>query len=156
MYGQYKRITRTNVGVLTGKGATWGGSLIRPEATGYGTVYFCKYAIEDLNKEEIKGQRFTISGSGNVAQFAAERVISYGGKVLTFSDSDGYITEPEGFTAAQIAMLMKLKNELRERVSKFTEFSKTAKYVAGKRPWEVPCDYALPCATQNEIEKEDA
>jgi len=155
MFGQYKRIRNEFTGVLTGKGRSYGGSLIRPEATGYGNVYFAKNMLETKG-ESFKGKTVVISGSGNVAQYAAEKAIQFGGKVITFSDSAGYIYDSEGIDEEKLAFVMELKNEKRGRISEYTEKYTGAKYVDGKRPWEVKCDIALPCATQNELNGEEA
>ncbi len=155
MFGQYKRIQNEFTGILTGKGRTYGGSLIRPEATGYGNVYFAKNMLATKG-ESFKGRTVAISGSGNVAQYAAEKVIEFGGKVVTFSDSAGYIYDSEGINEEKLAFVMELKNEKRVRISEYTKKYTGAKYVEGKRPWEVKCDIALPCATQNELDGEEA
>lgn len=155
MFGQYKRIRNEFTGVLTGKGRSYGGSLIRPEATGYGNVYFAKNMLETRG-ESFKGKTVVISGSGNVAQYAAEKAIQFGGKVVTFSDSAGYIYDSEGIDEEKLAFVMDLKNEKRGRISEYTKKYTGAKYVEGKRPWEVKCDIALPCATQNELNGEEA
>ncbi len=155
LFGQYKRLTRRWEGVLTGKGYGWGGSLIRPEATGYGQVYFLREMLK-ARGEDIDGKTCTISGSGNVAQFCAEKVISYGGKVLTMSDSGGFVHDPDGIDAEKLAWFMELKNNRRGRISEYAKKFKSASYHTGKRPWSVACDIALPCATQNEIEKAGA
>ncbi len=155
LFGQYKRLTRRWEGVLTGKGHGWGGSLIRPEATGYGQVYFLREMLK-ARGEDIDGKTCTISGSGNVAQFCAEKVISYGGKVLTMSDSGGFVHDPDGIDAEKLAWVMELKNNRRGRISEYAKKFKSASYHTGKRPWSVACDIALPCATQNEIEKAGA
>ncbi len=155
LFGQYKRLTRRWEGVLTGKGHGWGGSLIRPEATGYGQVYFLREMLK-ARGEDIDGKTCTISGSGNVAQFCAEKVISYGGKVLTMSDSGGFVHDPDGIDAEKLAWVMELKNNRRGRISEYAKKFKSASYYTGKRPWSVACDIALPCATQNEIEKAGA
>ena len=155
LFGQYKRLTRRWEGVLTGKGYGWGGSLIRPEATGYGQVYFLREMLK-ARGEKIAGKSCTISGSGNVAQFCAEKVISYGGKVLTMSDSGGFVHDPDGIDEEKLAWVMELKNTRRGRISEYAKKFKSASYHAGKRPWSVKCDIALPCATQNEIEKAGA
>jgi glutamate dehydrogenase (NADP+) len=155
MFGQYKRIRNEFTGVLTGKGRSYGGSLIRPEATGYGNVYFAKNMLATRG-ESFKGKTVVISGSGNVAQYAAEKAIEFGGKVVTFSDSAGYIYDSEGINAEKLAFVMDLKNEKRGRISEYTKKYTGAKYVEGKRPWEVKCDIALPCATQNELDGEEA
>ncbi|MCG2417566.1 NADP-specific glutamate dehydrogenase [Aequorivita sp. F47161] len=155
MYGQYKRIRNEFTGVLTGKGLSYGGSLIRPEATGYGNVYFAKDMLETRG-ESFKGKTVVISGSGNVAQYAAEKVLQFEGKVVTFSDSAGYILDPEGIDEEKLAFVMELKNEKRGRISEYTKKYTGAQYIEGKRPWEVKCDIALPCATQNELNGEEA
>lgn len=155
MYGQYKRLANEFTGVLTGKSLEWGGSLIRPEATGYGAVYFGLEILKDQG-QDIKGKRCLVSGSGNVAQYAAEKLVQLGAVVLTFSDSTGYIYEPNGFTMDQVKQVMDIKNV--KRASLATYSSPTGKYVAGQRCWAVDtkADIALPCATQNEIEIDDA
>ncbi len=155
MFGQYKRIQNEFTGVLTGKGRPYGGSLIRPEATGYGNVYFAKNMLA-AKGESFEGKTVVISGSGNVAQYAAEKAIEFGGKVVTFSDSAGYIYDAEGVDSEKLAFVMDLKNEKRGRISEYTKKYSGAKYIAGKRPWEVKCDIALPCATQNELNGEEA
>jgi len=155
MFGQYKRIRNEFTGVLTGKGRSFGGSLIRPEATGYGNVYFAKNMLATKG-ESFKGKTVVISGSGNVAQYAAEKAMEFGGKVVTFSDSAGYIYDSEGIDAEKLAFVMDLKNERRGRISEYTKKYTGAKYVEGKRPWEVKCDIALPCATQNELDGDEA
>jgi glutamate dehydrogenase (NADP+) len=141
--------------VLTGKSPKWGGSLIRPEATGYGAVYFAQEMLKHKG-DDLKGKRCVVSGAGNVAQYATEKILDLGGIPITMSDSAGYIVEPEGFTREQLAALMHLKNVKRGRVSEYLETSSTAKYHAGKRPWAEPCDCAFPSATQNEIDVADA
>lgn len=155
LFGQYKRIRNEFTGVLTGKGRSYGGSLIRPEATGYGNVYFAKNMLATKG-ESFKGKIVVISGSGNVAQYAAEKAMEFGGKVVTFSDSAGYIYDSEGINQEKLAFVMELKNEKRGRISEYTKKYTGAKYVEGKRPWEVKCDIALPCATQNELNGEEA
>ncbi len=155
LFGQYKRLKNEFTGVLTGKGVSWGGSLIRPEATGYGVVYFTQQMLERQN-EGIEGKKIAISGSGNVAQFAAEKCIQLGGRVLTLSDSSGYIFDPEGIDQEKLAFIMNLKNVKRGRIHEYTEHYPKATFHQGKRPWEVPCDVALPCATQNELDGKDA
>ena len=155
MFGQYKRIRNEFVGVLTGKGINWGGSLIRPEATGYGTVYFAKEMLATKG-DSFKGKTVAVSGSGNVAQYACEKATELGGKVVTFSDSEGYIYDADGIDAAKLAFVMELKNVKRGRISEYATKYPTAKFVAGKRPWEVKCDVALPCATQNELNEDEA
>jgi len=154
LYGQYKRLRNEFTGVLTGKGLEWGGSLIRPEATGYGCVYF----VEEMLKTKgtsMKGKVAVISGSGNVAQYSVEKVNQLGGKAVTLSDSDGYIYDPAGIDADKLAFVMELKNVKRGRIKAYADKYKV-KYVEGKRPWEVKCDVALPSATQNEISGEEA
>lgn len=155
MFGQYKRIRNEFTGVLTGKGLAYGGSLIRPEATGYGNVYFAKKMIETQG-ESFKGKKVVISGSGNVAQYAAEKTIEFGGKVVTLSDSGGYIYDSEGINEEKLAFVMDLKNEKRGRISEYAKKYTGAKYFEEKNPWEVKCDIALPCATQNELNGDEA
>ena len=155
MFGQYKRLKNEFTGVLTGKGISWGGSLIRPEATGYGVVYFVQKMMEH-NGEGLKGKKVVISGSGNVAQYAAEKTIQLGGKVLTLSDSSGYIYDNEGIDEEKLAHVMELKNIKRARISAYIEKYPKAKFIASKTPWKVACEVALPCATQNELNEKDA
>jgi len=155
MFGMYKKLTKEFTGVLTGKGATWGGSLIRPEATGYGTVYFAQNML-DANKDSIKGKTITISGSGNVAQFACEKATELGGKVVTLSDSSGYIYDADGIDTEKLEFVMELKNEKRGRIHEYVKKYPSAKFFKGERPWGVKCDIALPCATQNELNGEEA
>ena len=155
MFGQYKRIRNEFTGVLTGKGLNWGGSLIRPEATGYGTVYFAKEMLATKG-DSFSGKTVVVSGSGNVAQYAVEKATQLGGTVVTMSDSSGYIYDADGITAEKLAFVMNLKNVKRGRISEYTEAYPSAKFVAGKTPWEVKCDIALPCATQNELTGDDA
>ena len=155
MFGQYKRLKNEFTGVLTGKGISWGGSLIRPEATGYGVVYFVQKMMEH-NGAGIKGKKVVISGSGNVAQYAAEKTIQLGGKVLTLSDSSGYIYDSKGINEEKLAHLMELKNIKRARISAYIEKYPKAKFVASKTPWEIACEVAIPCATQNELNDKDA
>ena len=155
MFGQYKRLRNEFTGVLTGKGISFGGSLIRPEATGYGDVYFAQSMLKTKG-ESFTGKTVVISGSGNVAQYAAEKATQLGGKVVTMSDSSGYIHDAEGIDAAKLAFIMEIKNELRGRISDYLTKYPNAKFVAGKRPWEVKCDVALPCATQNELNEDEA
>ena len=155
LFGQYKRLKNEFTGVLTGKGVSWGGSLIRPEATGYGVVYFAKQMLLHQN-ESFEGKTIVISGSGNVAQFAAEKAIHLGGKVLTLSDSSGYIYDPEGIDAEKLAYVMELKNVKRDRIHNYVSEYPKASFHKGKTPWEVPCKIALPCATQNELHENDA
>ena len=155
MFGQYKRLKNEFTGVLTGKGISWGGSMIRPEATGYGTVYFAQNMLS-TKSDGLQGKSVVISGSGNVAQYAAEKCIQLGAKVLTLSDSSGYVMDPDGIDADKLAFVMDLKNNKRERISKYVDTYPHASFHAGKRPWAVPCDVALPCATQNELDENDA
>jgi glutamate dehydrogenase (NADP+) len=155
MFGQYKRLRNEFTGVLTGKGISFGGSLIRPEATGYGDVYFAQSMLKTKG-ESFTGKTVVISGSGNVAQYAAEKATQLGGKVVTMSDSSGYIHDADGIDAAKLTFIMEIKNELRGRISDYLTKYPTAKFVAGKRPWEVKCEVALPCATQNELNEEEA
>jgi glutamate dehydrogenase (NADP+) len=155
MFGQYKRIRNEFTGVLTGKARNWGGSLIRPEATGYGTVYFAKEMLATEN-ETFQGKVVAISGSGNVAQYACEKATELGGKVVTLSDSKGYIYDAEGIDAQKLAFVMELKNVKRGRISEYVKTYTSAVFVEGKRPWEVKVDIALPCATQNELDGEEA
>ena len=155
MFGQYKRIRNEFTGVLTGKGISFGGSLIRPEATGYGAVYFAQSMLATKG-DSFTGKTVVISGSGNVAQYAAEKATQLGGKVVTMSDSDGYIYDSDGIDTEKLAHVMTIKNELRGRISDYVTKYPNAKYIAGKRPWEVKCDVALPCATQNELNEDEA
>lgn len=155
LFGMYKKIRNEFTGVLTGKGLSWGGSKIRPEATGYGTVYFAQSML-NTKKEDIKGKTVVISGSGNVAQFAAEKVIQLGGKVVTLSDSGGYIYDKEGIDNGKLAFVMDLKNNKRGRISEYTKKYASATYHKGEKPWNVKCDIALPCATQNELNADHA
>ena len=155
MFGQYKRLRDEFTGTLTGKGQTWGGSLMRPEATGYGACYFAEamLATRGLNFE---GKKVCISGAGNVAQFAAQKAMRLGAKVLTLSDSDGFIYDPEGLNEEKMAFVFELKNVRRGRIKEYVSKYPQAQYFAGERPWKIACDIAMPCATQNEIEKADA
>ncbi|KAJ1814128.1 hypothetical protein LPJ75_002901 [Coemansia sp. RSA 2598] len=155
LFGQYKRLANNFTGVLTGKDLRWGGSLIRPEATGYGCVYFAQNYLAHKG-ESLKGKRCVVSGSGNVAQYTAEKLLQLGAVPITFSDSNGYVLEPNGFTQEQIDHVMELKNVKRVRISEYCAFSETAQYFPGKKPWEVSADLAFPSATQNEIDEEDA
>ena len=155
LFGMYKKLRNEFTGVLTGKGLTWGGSLIRPEATGYGTVYFAQKMLQTKN-DDIKGKTVIISGSGNVAQFAAEKIIQLGGKVITLSDSSGYVVDNDGIDKDKLAFVMDLKNNKRGRISAYVDAYPNAKFVANKTPWGEPCDIALPCATQNELNGTDA
>lgn len=155
LFGQYKRIRNEFTGILTGKGLSYGGSLIRPEATGYGNVYFTQNMLE-LKGDTIKGKTVVISGSGNVAQYAAEKATQLGAKVVTMSDSGGYIYDENGIDAAKLQFIMDLKNVKRGRVSEYVDQYTSAKYFEGETPWGINCDIAMPCATQNELDKEDA
>lgn len=152
LFGQYKRVRNEFASVLTGKGLAYGGSLIRPEATGYGCVYFAQSMLHTRG-EQFAGKRVVISGSGNVAQYACEKAIQLGAKVLTVSDSNGFVKFPDsGMTEAHVAALLELKNERRERLSVYAKEQGLA-YFADQKPWGVPCDIALPCATQNELDE---
>ena len=155
MFGQYKRLRNEFTGVLTGKARNWGGSLIRPEATGYGTVYFAKEMLAHKN-DSFKGKTVAVSGSGNVAQYACEKATELGAKVVTMSDSEGYIYDSEGIDAVKLAWIMDLKNVKRGRISTYVDKYSSAKFIAGNRPWEVKVDIALPCATQNELNGQEA
>ncbi|WP_294820751.1 NADP-specific glutamate dehydrogenase [uncultured Flavobacterium sp.] len=155
MFGQYKRLRNEFTGVLTGKGISFGGSLIRPEATGYGCVYFAQSML-NTKGESFNGKTVVVSGSGNVAQYAAEKAMQLGGKVVTFSDSAGYIYDEEGINEEKLAHVMDIKNVQYARISEYTKKYPNAKYVAGGKPWEVKCDIALPCATQNELDGNEA
>ena len=155
LFGQYKKLSNEFTSVLTGKGLTYGGSLIRPEATGYGTVYFADHMLKTKG-DSMAHKRVTISGSGNVAQYAAEKAIQLGAQVLTVSDSNGFVKFPDsGMTEAQLAALIELKEVRRERISVYAK-EQGLEYFEGKRPWGVACDVALPCATQNELDENDA
>jgi len=155
MFGQYKRIRNEFTGVLTGKGLNWGGSLIRPEATGYGTVYFAQEMLATKG-DDFKGKKVVVSGSGNVAQYAAEKATELGATVLTLSDSSGYILDTAGINAEKLAHVMHIKNVERGRISDYLKKYPSASFVAGKTPWGVACDIAMPCATQNELNGDDA
>ncbi len=155
LFGQYKRIRDEFTGTLTGKGQYWGGSRLRPEATGYGLCYFAQAMLQTQN-ESFEGKRVCISGAGNVAQYAAQKAMRLGAKVLTLSDSDGFVYDPEGLTEDKLNFVFQLKNIRRGRISEYAKQYPQAQYFPGKRPWGIPCDIALPCATQNEIEKADA
>jgi glutamate dehydrogenase/leucine dehydrogenase len=154
MYGQYKRLRNEFTGVLTGKGINWGGSLIRPEATGYGCVYFADEMLKTRG-ESFKGKTVTVSGSGNVAQFATEKVIELGGKVVTLSDSNGTVYDPDGIDTEKLQFVMDLKNVKRGRIKEYADKYK-AEFWEGERPWKAKCEVALPCATQNEINEAEA
>jgi glutamate dehydrogenase (NADP+) len=155
MFGQWKRLTGRWEGVLTGKGWGWGGSLIRPEATGFGQVYFLREMLK-ARGDSIEGKVCTVSGSGNVAQYCTEKILDYGGKAVTLSDSNGFIHDPDGIDRDKLAYVMDLKNVRRGRMSEYVSKYPRATYHEGKRPWSVPCQVALPSATQNEIDEEDA
>jgi glutamate dehydrogenase (NADP+) len=155
MFGQYKRLCNEFTGVLTGKGQTFGGSPMRPEATGYGTCYFAA-AMLATKGDSYEGKTVAISGSGNVAQFAAKKAIELGAKVVTMSDSNGAIYDPEGIDAEKLAYIMELKNVWRGRIREYCEKYPHAQYFEGKRPWSVKCDVAMPCATQNELNLDEA
>ncbi|MCB2206873.1 MAG: NADP-specific glutamate dehydrogenase [Bacteroidetes bacterium] len=154
LFGQYKRLRNEFVGVLTGKGREWGGSLIRPEATGYGTVYFAEEMLKTRG-DSMKGKICTVSGSGNVAQYAVEKATEFGAKCVTLSDSSGFIYDPEGIDAEKLAYVMELKNVRRGRIKEYAD-KYGAEYHEGKRPWHIKCDVAMPCATQNEVNEEEA
>lgn len=154
MYGQYKRLRNEFTGVLTGKGLEWGGSLIRPEATGYGATYFANEMLKTKG-ETFKGKTVVVSGSGNVAQYATEKVTQLGGKVITLSDSSGFIYDPDGIDTDKLAYVLNLKNVKRGRIKEYAE-KYNVKYYEGERPWGIKCDVAMPCATQNEINEEEA
>lgn len=154
LFGQYKRLRNEFTGVLTGKGINWGGSLIRPEATGYGLVYFVQHILQNKNNS-FEGKVVAISGSGNVSQYAAQKATELGGKVVTMSDSSGWIHDPDGIRDEKLDFVFILKNERRGRLSEYAEKFGCAYHVQG-RPWEIKCDIALPCATQNELDANDA
>lgn len=155
LFGQYKRLRNEFSGVLTGKGVSWGGSLIRPQATGYGVVYFTNQMLQNAN-ESLEGKSVVISGSGNVAQFAAEKCIHLGASVHTLSDSSGYIFDKDGIDSEKLAYIMHLKNIKRERISEYVKKYTKASFHSKKKPWGIKCDIALPCATQNELDIKDA
>ncbi len=155
LYGMYKRLKNEFTGVLTGKGMSWGGSLIRPEATGYGTVYFADSMLKTKN-DSMEGKTVLVSGSGNVAQYATEKATQLGAKVVTLSDSSGYIHDADGIDAEKLAFVMELKNVRRGRINEYVKQYPSAKFIAGKTPWHEKCDVALPCATQNELNGDDA
>ena len=155
MFGQYKKLKKEFTGVLTGKGLSWGGSLIRPEATGYGTVYFAENMLKHVDNS-ISGKTVTISGSGNVAQYAAEKCTQLSAKVVSMSDSSGTIFDNDGIDEEKLAFIMDLKNNKRGRISEYIKKYPTAKFLKNKTPWGIPCDIALPCATQNELNEQDA
>ena len=155
LFGQYKRLRNEFTGTLTGKGQGWGGSRLRPEATGYGLCYFAKQMLATRG-ESFEGKTVLVSGSGNVAQYAAQKAMRLGAKVVTFSDSNGFIHDPEGMDEEKINFVMELKNFRRGRIKEYVEKYPQATYYPDERPWRIPCDIALPCATQNEIEQADA
>ena len=155
MFGKYKQLCNEFTGVLTGKGQSWGGSLIRPEATGYGNVYFAANMLKRKN-DSFKGKKVVISGAGNVAQYAAEKAIELGATILTLSDSGGYIFDEDGIDTEKLKHVMYIKNEKRGRISEYVDKYTNAKYFEGERPWSVKCDIALPCATQNELNGDEA
>lgn len=155
MFGQYKRIRNEFTGVLTGKALTFGGSLIRPEATGYGVVYFAQNMLAVKNKT-LDGMVCAVSGSGNVAQFCVEKLLQLGAKPVTMSDSLGFIYDPDGITEEKLEFVKELKNVKRGRIKEYAEKYPSATYTAGARPWSVKCDCAFPCATQNELNEEEA
>lgn len=155
MFGQYKRLSNEVTGVFTGKGISFGGSLIRPEATGYGCVYFAENMLA-VRGESFAGKTCVVSGSGNVAQFTVEKLLNLGAKAVTLSDSDGFIYDPDGINEEKLAFVKELKNIKRGRISEYTQKYTKAVYTANARPWSVPCDCAFPCATQNEIDAKDA
>lgn len=155
MFGQYKRLRNEFTGVLTGKGLNWGGSLIRPEATGYGCVYFAENMLA-VKGQNLEGKICTVSGSGNVAQFAAEKLNQLGAKVVTLSDSSGFIHDPNGITPEKLSWVKELKNVRRGRISEYEKQFPGSTFHAGQRPWIIACDCAFPCATQNELNGEEA
>jgi glutamate dehydrogenase (NADP+) len=155
MFGKYKKLRNEFTGVLTGKGVSFGGSLIRPEATGYGTVYFAQNMLATKG-HSFQGKTVLVSGSGNVAQYAIEKATQLGGKVVTASDSSGYIYDADGIDAEKLAYIMEIKNVNYGRISEYVSKYPKAQFFAGKDPWEVKCDIALPCATQNELDGEEA
>ncbi|MCG9971310.1 NADP-specific glutamate dehydrogenase [Christiangramia crocea] len=155
LFGQYKRIQNEFTGILTGKGLSYGGSLIRPEATGYGNVYFTQNMLKRRG-ENIEGKTILISGAGNVAQYAAEKAIQLGARVVTMSDSGGFIFDEDGIDNEKLQFIMDLKNVRRGRISEYVEKYPSAKYHEGETPWGIKCDIALPCATQNELHEDDA
>ena len=155
MFGQYKRITNQYVGVLTGKGLEFGGSLVRTEATGYGAVYFMQDMLSEAG-DDFTGKTVLISGSGNVATHAAEKATELGGKVVTLSDSGGFVHDPDGFTQEKIDWVKHHKTHRRGRISEYADKFSGSVFYAGKKPWGMECDVALPCATQNELDGDDA
>ena len=155
LFGQYKRLKDEFTGTLTGKGLAWGGSLLRPEATGYGLCYFAEQMLATRGLS-FEGKKVNISGAGNVAQYAAQKALRLGAKVQTLSDSDGFVYDPDGMDEEKIAYVLQLKNIRRGRIKEYAEKYPKAQYFPGERPWKIACDIALPCATQNEIEESDA
>ena len=155
LYGMYKKLAREHTGVLTGKGLNWGGSLVRPEATGFGNVYFAQEMLK-TKATDFKGKTVCISGFGNVAWGAALKVTELGGKVVTISGPDGYVYDPDGISGEKIDYMLELRASNQDIVKPYTYEFPNAQFVQGKHPWEVKCDIALPCATQNELNKEDA
>ena len=155
MFGQYKRLRDEFTGTLTGKGLAWGGSLLRTEATGYGVCYFAQEMLATRG-ESFEGKTVVVSGAGNVAQYAAKKAMALGAKVVTLSDSDGFIYDPDGLDEEKHKFVLELKNIRRGRIKEYVTKYPNAQYFPGERPWRIPCDIALPCATQNEIEKADA
>ena len=155
LFGQYRRLRDEFTGTLTGKGLSWGGSLLRPEATGYGLCYFVTEMLATRG-ESFEGKTVVISGAGNVAQYAAQKAMRLGAKVVTLSDSDGYIYDPDGLDEEKMAYVFELKNIYRSRIKEYALKYPGAKYFPGEKPWKTPCDIALPCATQNEIDKAGA
>lgn len=155
LFGQYKRLRDEFTGTLTGKGLGWGGSLLRPEATGYGVCYFAQEMLA-LRGESFEGRTVLVSGSGNVAQYAAQKAMRLGAKVVTLSDSDGFVHDPDGLDEEKLSFVLNLKNVRRGRISEYVKEYPKAQYFPGERPWRIACDIALPCATQNEIEESDA
>ena len=155
LFGQYKRLSDEFTGTLTGKGLAWGGSLLRPEATGYGLCYFTE-AMLATRSDGFQGKRVAISGAGNVAQFTAKKAMALGAKVVTLSDSNGFIYDPDGLNEEKLAYVLKLKNIRRGRIREYAEVYKSAQYFPNERPWKIACDIALPCATQNEIDETNA
>jgi glutamate dehydrogenase (NADP+) len=155
LFGQYKRLANEFTGVLTGKGLNWGGSLIRPEATGYGAVYFAQEMLKTRD-ETIEGKVCTVSGAGNAAQYTVEKLLQCGAKPVSMSDSSCYIYDKNGITEEKLAFVMSIKNVRRGRINEYAKKFRGSKYVAGQRPWGIKCDCAFPCATENEITAEDA
>ena len=155
LFGQYKRLRDEFTGTLTGKGLAWGGSKLRPEATGYGLCYFAEQMLATRG-QSFEGKKVNISGSGNVAQYAAQKAMRLGAKVQTMSDSDGFVYDPDGFDEDKMAFIFELKNLRRGRIKEYAQKYPKATYYPGERPWKIPCDIALPCATQNEIGPADA